>query len=332
VLTPPEGLSIESLAEALARHSGLEVASLAYRPVGFGSHHWELVDAVGSRWFVTADDLHNKRVSTRESLNTAFARLSHALAAAIDLRAYGRSFVVAPVAGADGEPLVRASAEFAIALYPFVRGKSFEWGEIAAHDHRQAILELLVAVHTAPRAARLRALHDDFAIPHRDELDSAVDPAWPGEPPEVGPYARPMTRLLEENKAPINRLLGRFDELAMRASAMPSRAVLTHGEPHSGNTMLTADGWRLIDWDTTLIAAPERDLWILDPGDGSVLDAYEAATGVRPLPRLLELYRIRWDLADLAMAVSRFRREHKGTAEDDKSRLILRDLVDRISS
>ena len=37
--------------------------------------------------------------------------------------------------------------------------------------------------------------------------------------------------------------------------------LLTHGEPHPGNAMLAADGWRLVDWDTALVAPLERDLW-----------------------------------------------------------------------
>ncbi len=64
--------------------------------------------------------------------------------------------------------------------------------------------------------------------------------------------------------------------------------------------MLTAAGWMLIDWDTALVAPPERDLWSLDPGDGSILSAYADATGVRPRASMIELYRIRWDLADIA--------------------------------
>ncbi|WP_432843998.1 phosphotransferase family protein [Dactylosporangium sp. CA-092794] len=42
--------------------------------------------------------------------------------------------------------------------------------------------------------------------------------------------------------------------------ADPPGLVLTHGEPHPGNTMRTGGGWLLIDWDTALLAAPERDL------------------------------------------------------------------------
>jgi hypothetical protein len=91
--------------------------------------------------------------------------------------------------------------------------------------------------------------------------------------------------------------------------------------------MLTADGWRLIDWDTALLAPPERDLWSLDPGDGSLLADYAAATGVIPRPRLLELYRIRWDLTDIALGVRRFRRPHQGNADDQEEWSILTELL-----
>jgi len=90
--------------------------------------------------------------------------------------------------------------------------------------------------------------------------------------------------------------------------------------------------WLLIDWDTALVAPPERDLWNLDPGDGNVLDAYASATGVSPRPALLDLYRLRWDIADIAVDVSRFRRPHAGSIDDDKSWELLTSLIRRVSS
>ena len=96
--------------------------------------------------------------------------------------------------------------------------------------------------------------------------------------------------------------------------------------------MLTADGWRLIDWDTVLVAPPERDLWDLDPGDGSILDAYAAATGVTPLPELLELYRLGWDVKDIAYELARFRRPHGETADDVKTWDGLSSLIGRVCS
>jgi hypothetical protein len=187
------------------------------------------------------------------------------------------------------------------------------------------VLDLVVAVHTAPDTARRRAPADDFGIPYRDELAAAMDPAA-GVPP-CGPYAGPAAALFAGNATAIRRLLGRYDALVVEGRAQAARAVLTHGEPHPGNTMLTAGGWLLIDWDTARVAPPERDLWSLDPGDGSILAAYADATGVSLRPSMLGLYRIRWDLADLAMEAHRFRQHHAGGPDDEKAWEILRSLV-----
>ena len=332
MLTPPDGLSEQLLGTVLERQWRLLASSITYRPVGFGSHHWEVADPGGCRWFVSADELHNKRVLLTESLDTTFGRLRAALATAVSLRASGRSFVVAPVPASDGEPLARAGEEFAVAVYPFVAGESFAWGEFSSPAYQDAVLDLLIALHTAPPGARRRAMTDDYAIPHRDELEVAIDSSAPHETRQAGPYTRAAASLLAANRAPIRRLLARYDDLAAQSSSQPARAVLTHGEPHPGNTMLAPEGWRLIDWDTVLIAPPERDLWSLDPGDGSVLARYADATGVRPLAPVLELYRVRWDLADIAVDASRFRLPHRGTADDEASWQLLRSLVERVSA
>jgi hypothetical protein len=316
VLTPPDGLTDDSLAQVLGDHWGLAIASIGYRPVGFGSHHWEAVGTDRVRWFVTADELYVKRQSAGEPDAVAFGRLRAALATALALRDSGAGFVVAPVRTAAGEPLALTGGRMGVALYPYVDGQSFTWGDFSAPAHRRAVLDLIVALHTAPAAARRHALADDFAVPHRDELELAC--ARGGSDGARGPYAGPAAALLAGNAAKIRRLLGRYDDLADEAGRRPARMVLTHGEPHPGNTMLTPEGWVLIDWDTALLAPPERDLCSLDPGDGSVIGAYAEATGTTPLPQLLELYRIRWDIADIAADASRFRAPHAGSADDEK--------------
>lgn len=331
MLTPPGDLPDDVLSSALARGWEVSAASTAYRPVGFGSHHWEVVDTAGTRWFVTVDELDAKRHSWREPLDVAYGRLRASLATARGLRDHGYGFVVAPVPAGDDEPLSRLGDRYAIALYPFLAGQSFQWGEFSTPAHRRAVLDLVVALHTAPPGAYRPAMADDAGIPYRDELEATLDGNGDGDTSDLGPYARPTARLLAEHAAPVRRLLARYDDLAAQARAQPDRAVLTHGEPHAGNTMRTPDGWQLIDWDTALVAQPERDLWSLDPGDGSALDAYAGATGVTPQPSMLELFAIRWDLADIAVSVHGFRRPHTGTPNDDEYFDILRDLLPRIA-
>ena len=80
--------------------------------------------------------------------------------------------------------------------------------------------------------------------------------------------------------------------------------------------MHSASGLVLVDWDTSLVAAPERDLWMLEKGDGRATAAYTAATGTAIVPALLDLFRIRWDLSDLGIYVGHLRAPH-GTSEDD---------------
>ncbi|MDW5328151.1 phosphotransferase [Plantactinospora sp. KLBMP9567] len=330
MLTPPDDLPEDMLRSALVREWGLGIASLEYRAVGRGSHHWEVVGAEGGRWFVSVDDLATKRLTLADPLDAAYARLWAALGTARRLHEHGCGFVVAPIPTRDGEPLVRTGDRFGVAVYPYVDGESFRWAEWASPAHRRGVLDRVIAVHAAPAAARDDAPVDDFAIPHLDELEVGL--AGTGDVPDTGPYARLAARLLVAHAAPVRRLLARHAELALAARARPGRMVLTHGEPHPGNTMRTADGWRLIDWDTVRVAPPERDLWLMESGDGSVLDAYAEATGVPPLPEMLELHRSWWHLADVAEETSRFRAPHTGTEDDDESFAILRSVLEHISA
>ena len=62
-------------------------------------------------------------------------------------------------------------------------------------------------------------------------------------------------------------------------------------------------------------------------GDGSILRAYAAATGVTPLPELIELYRLRWDLADLAAGAARCFRPHGHGPDDIQAWELLQSLA-----
>ena len=92
--------------------------------------------------------------------------------------------------------------------------------------------------------------------------------------------------------------------------------------------MRTPDGWLLIDWETALVSQPERDLWLLGE---RAQRAYTAATGVALLPELLEMYRLRWDIADLTVDTDRFRQPHTGSPDDDATWTILQRVASSIT-
>jgi spectinomycin phosphotransferase/16S rRNA (guanine(1405)-N(7))-methyltransferase len=314
VLTRPEALSDSRVAEAVVDGWGLGVGEIEYAPVGFGSYHWR-VTADGAEWFVTADDLVAKRRHGAESPRTALRRLSAALSTARTLSDEGLTFVVAPRPTESGRIVIEVDDRYAIALYPHIEGDTHAWGPYPSRNDRLAVLDLIVALHTAPASTRRDGLVDDLVIPARDQLIAALgDPSGPWK---SGPFGEPARLLLVEHVDTVVRLLDRYDDLALSVSRGEDRMVVTHGEPHRANTITTGRGVVLIDWDTALIAAPERDLWALGVEDPQILDDYEEKTGITPNSEALELYRLWWDLTEISLYIGQFRSPHSLT--DDTS-------------
>lgn len=291
----------------------LDVTAVEYRPVGFGSHHWAVAGS-GGRWFLTIDDLDAKRRSRAETRTEVLGRLRPALGTARDLADAGLTFVVAPIRTADGDVVVSIDERFAAALYPHVDGTSREWGEYTSGADRTAVVDLLVALHDA---AGPGAMVEDLEIPMLTELVGATDDL--GRPWTSGPYAERARALLAEHVGGLHHLLDHQRRLATAALAEPDRFVLTHGEPHPANTIITAAGVVLIDWDTVLRAPPERDLWTVAGDDASTLAAYTAASGRRVDPDGMTCYRLSWDLAEIALYVALFRAEHTESADAAES-------------
>jgi thiamine kinase-like enzyme len=289
----------------------LTIQRIDYAPVGFGSYHWQ-VSANEARWFVTADDLVAGGSHLAASPTERARRLEAALCSARMLRDDGLAFVVAPIPTADGK-ILKMVEERCIALYPFIEGYSHQWGAYSTNADRRAAVELLVALHQISGAARDNAMQDDFAIPHRDDLFASVadlSTTW-----TAGRYGEPARQLVDRHAARLVDRFARYDRLVHSAADQAELMVLTHGEPHAANTINTDSGLVLVDWDTALIAPRERDLWSLALEEPAILRHYATKAGVNPLPDLLELYQLHWDLAEISLYVELFRRPHSDTTD-----------------
>lgn len=80
MLAAAADLDEDTLAAALRAGWDVRAAEMSYRAVGWGSHHWDVLGGDGVRWFVTVDELENKRVSDSESLDGGFGRLRDPMA------------------------------------------------------------------------------------------------------------------------------------------------------------------------------------------------------------------------------------------------------------
>jgi spectinomycin phosphotransferase len=317
----PAGLDDGELIHALTEGWGLAISSLDYLPVGFGSYHWIVTDQDQRRLFATVDDLNHKGW-LGDSCDAAFVGLRRAFDLAVALHdRVGLDFVVAPLPTVTGESVRRLGRCHTVALFPFVEGESGDFGDSTSSQHRTGLVRALAELHQTPRAALPPAQPLDLDFSGRRGLEAALtqlDRTW-----ESGPYAEPARAWLASHADDLDRLLNDFDQLAAIVAAAGEAPVITHGEPHPGNVMRGPDGLMLIDWDTVGLAPPERDLWLVGTASGEESALYAEATGHEVSVAAMSLYRLAWDLADVAAFVGLFKSPHHDTQDTEHAWLNL---------
>jgi spectinomycin phosphotransferase len=346
--------------------------SVAYAPVGFGDHHWIAAadtagggqgasgaggaasasdaegatgaagDAVGAavaagvgdpagaragggwRWFVTVADLPHKTYCGNGA-DAAFGGLRRAMDTAWYLRERaGLGFVVAPLRTPGGRTVLRFGERYALSVFPFVAGATGEFGQALTPHERALVLDMLAALHRSTSPSTVPVVRPGLTA--RETLErtlAALDRPWEG-----GPYAEPARALTAEHVTGLRRRLHEFDR---RVASVRAEPVVTHGEPHPGNVLRSPGGGLLVDWDTVGLAPPERDLWLVstEPGD---LDRYADATGRRPDPSILTLYRLRWCLEDVSLFLAYFRSPHGRTPDAEQSWAALTGTVEWLTT
>ena len=312
MFTQPADLPEALLSDALSDGWGFRSASLSYQAVGFGSHHWLATGPGGQQLFATVDDLSEKVRDDADTTGAAFGRLEQAFESALSLRRdAGLDFVVAPLPATGGRVLRRLTDRYSLVVHPYLAGcHRAQDGEFETTADRREVVALLARLHSA-EAARPPA--DNFEIPGRAALLAAKRST--GEPWQAGPYGTRSRDLLARHAAELDALLAAFDELAGRVRTRAGRMVITHGEPDGGNVLKTPAGLVFVDWESALLAPPERDLWSLAESDPGLLDAYTAATGTDIDTDALALHRMWFDLAEISLYVRWFRGSHDDTAD-----------------
>lgn len=313
--TPPPDLDLESVAGVLSEHWNIDAPSLNYVPLGFGSHHWIAEGEDGNKWFVTVDVLRDHH--SGEDERTVFEILTTAFRTAESLQNMaGLKWVIGPTATRAGEPIVRLTNQFSLAVFPHLDVEPTEFGEFRNMADRNEALRLVGQLHNATTTVPVDSLRQDtLAIPNRTRLQDALktlDATW-----TAGPFSDPVRLLLREHAAAVMDKLHRSDELAGPVTGDTSAWVITHGEPHAGNVIRTRSGELVIvDWDTVAYAPRERDLWMLVSESNPDWSSYRDATGVTSLSqRALDVYQLQWDLSEIAIYVSWCRKPHERTEE-----------------
>lgn len=292
----------------MQEHWGLAEAVVTYAPLGHGSHNWS-AEVGESRWFVKA---------YRSGADSAFFQATQASTAALGDR--GVSCVLAPVRSRGGLALVPVSPSWELAIFPFVRGRNADF----LSSDRELVASAVGELHAfGPVPSDALRWAPGWLQPElRARLASGLSGPW-----SEGPYGERARTLLLRCRSGIEALLALSDRLVARLESSSEPWVMTHGEPHGGNSMIDSSTGAavLIDCDAMLVAPRERDLRLLlhashkgprGLDNAAVLAAYHRAAGpVVPREWVMELFRAEWHLLEIARYAEQFAAPHVESAD-----------------
>lgn len=217
----PDEIDEHELSGALQDHWGLAPSRLAYLPVGFGDHHWELTDAADRRWFVTVAGLTRGWPGAGPA--AGYADLRAAMDTVTALAGAGLEFALPPVPTTDGQAPARFGGEHAITVFPYIDCAGTGLDEEISERERIALIDMLARLHNAtPQAARTAAVRrlDLAARPVLEAALAELHQPWKG-----GPYSEPAA-----NWWPGTRFVDlSIDDGADTAGARPVVSPLVNG-------------------------------------------------------------------------------------------------------
>jgi spectinomycin phosphotransferase len=296
VREPPADLDESELLDLVRREWDDGVEALDHLPLGFGAHHWSASVAGDRRLFVTLDRLESKR--TGQQLEDAYA-------AAAALAARRLDFVLACLPAARGGYTVPFDAA-ALSVTPWVEGETGD-GSFADAAEAVACAELLARLHASPVPARMPRWRPLVAPSFPEQLERRLASPW-----HSGPYGDLARHALLDRLADVTRWTDAYRRLTDEAFDRRASWVATHGEPDTGNQVVTPTRRYLVDWESLKLAPKERDLRLFVD-----LGHRDALAGRRLDWSMMEMFDLEWRLDEISQYAAWFEAPHSGTASDD---------------
>lgn len=281
----PVGVDDADVLAAVRRHWAPAADAVRHLAVGFGAHHWCASRDGQPLVFVTLDVLGRRHDLL--SLGTTYAATDALLAA-------GLGFVHANL-----EPWVVPFGDGALSATTWLDGQ-----RPVALDAR-ATADALAALHAVEPPAGLREWRPLVPADLADELAVRVLRPW-----DRGPLGERARTAIADRLDEIHRWVAAYHRLAEVARTRPW--VATHGQPAVHNQLLTTDGLRLVDWESLLLAPPERDLRTVGTGD----------------PAMLERFALEWRVDEVSLGADWCEAPHTGTTDDHEAHAGLLEELD----
>ena len=153
---------------------------------------------------------------------------------------------------------------FLFALYTFITGKTLGDAYPMSSKLTQRIGQALATLHTVqiPKNLHQQAPQDGLVTPFDANLRTDLA-ALETVSTHDAPYRQRLREVVLPRHEQIHMFIARSQEYRSRVQQTPVASVVCHGDPWGGNMILAPSGkLTFLDWETAVIAPPERDAFM----------------------------------------------------------------------
>jgi len=177
--------------------------------------------------------------------------------------------IIPPIKTIHGQPTQRID-DCTLIVYPFVEGQ--DGFSRSLSDEQWYILgNTLRQIHEidVPPSIQHHIRREDYSPQWREAVRALFTHIE--AKPTGDEIAVKLLVFMKKNKAAIQRLVDRAEQLAKKLHNEPAKFVLCHSDIHGGNILIDKNNnTYIVDWDEPIMAPKERDLMFIGGGVGNV--------------------------------------------------------------
>ncbi|MFV0339822.1 MAG: phosphotransferase [Parachlamydiaceae bacterium] len=183
------------------------------------------------------------------------------------LQGAGVQHLIHPIKTKEGKS-AHQMGDLTLIVYPFIQGKD-GFSRSLSDEQWIALGKALRQVHEidVPAALQTKIRRENFSPKWREAVRSFFSQEVSAE----DEIALKLRKFLKDNRALIQQLVDRSEELSLNVREKPLKFALCHSDIHGGNVLIDdKNALYIVDWDDPILAPKERDLMFIGGGVGNV--------------------------------------------------------------
>jgi aminoglycoside phosphotransferase (APT) family kinase protein len=251
----------------------LEVAGIDFIPVGDSAYSYRVKGQPNSSYYLKIVD-QRMAAGRRTAAHMGFSLPIQRRVANLHLAEVNAPLPQPTLTGA----LHATHGPFLFALYTFIHGETLADAYPMSPSLIRQIGQALAALHTVqlPKALQLQSPQDNLTAPFDADLLTDLA-ALEAISSHDALYLQRLREITWPRREQIRAFLAHSQEYASKAQQIAVSSVVCHGDPWGGNMILAPPGQlTLLDWESAVMAPPERDAFIYLGYLGAEFTAFNA--------------------------------------------------------